>query len=130
MRQRVLVVDDDRLVADTLRMVFATNGFDSEACYSAAEALRKARTFAPELLLCDVMMPGKNGLQLVAELRREMPECQMIMLTAYLTNAASVELEALRMNRPLKLINKPCRPELLLKEVGDLLGETTLSAAG
>lgn len=66
-------------------------------------------------------MPGQSGLQLAAALHREMPKCQMIMLTAYLTNSASMELEALRLKRPLKLLNKPCRPELLLKEVGELL---------
>ncbi len=129
MKQRVLVVDDDRLVADTLRLIFAVNGFDSEACYSAAEALRKARSFDPELLLCDVTMPGGSGLQLAATINREMPRCQMIMLTGYLTHAASVELEALRMKRPLKLLNKPCRPELLLKEAGDLLRGAQLCAA-
>src|ERR1700733_10760936 len=98
-RQRVLVVDDDHLVADTLRMIFVVNGFESEACYSAADALHKARSFDPELLLCDVTMPGENGLQLAAAISREIPKCQMIMLTAYLSNAASVELEALRMKR-------------------------------
>ena len=125
MRQRVLVVDDDRLVADTLRMVFATNGFESEACYSAEEALQRARTFAPELMLCDVTMPGESGLHLAVRINREIPKCQLIMLTAYLTSAASLELEALRSNRPLKLINKPCRPEVLLKEVGELLREAS-----
>lgn len=129
MRQRVLVVDDDRLVADTLRMVFVVNGFESEACYSADDALHKARSFDPELLLCDVTMPGQTGLQLAATISREMPKCQMIMLTAYLSNAASVELEALRMKRPLKLLSKPCRPELLLKEAGELLAHRTLCAA-
>lgn len=127
MRQRVLVVDDDRLVADTLRMVFAVNGFESEASYSAAEALRKARSFSPELVLCDVTMPGQSGLQLAATIHHEMPKCRMIMLTAYLSNAASVELEALRMKRPLKLLNKPCRPEVLLKEAGELLRDPPAS---
>jgi DNA-binding NtrC family response regulator len=129
MKQRVLVVDDDQLVADTLRLVFAVNGFDSEACYSAADALRKARSFDPELLLCDVTMPGGSGLQLAATINREMPKCQMIMLTGYLTHTASVELEAFRMNRPLKLLNKPCRPEVLLKEATDLLRHPQLRAA-
>lgn len=129
MRQRVLVVDDDRLVADTLRMVFAVNGFESEACYSAADALRKARSFSPELLLCDVTMPGQSGLQLAATLHHEMPKCHVIMLTAYLTTAASFELEALRQKRPLKLLNKPCRPELLLKEAGELLRQPQLCTA-
>jgi CheY-like chemotaxis protein len=92
MRQRVLVVDDDHLVADTLRMVFAVNGFESEACYSAADALRRARSFAPELVLCDVTMPEQSGLELADTIHHEMPNCQVIMLTAYLTNAASAKL--------------------------------------
>ncbi len=129
MRQKVLVVDDDHLVADTLRMVFSVNGFESEACYSAEEALRRARSFAPALLLCDVSMPGQNGLQLAAAIHREIPECQLIMLTAYLSNAAKVELEALRLQRPLKLLSKPCPPELLLKTVEETLARPELFKA-
>jgi CheY-like chemotaxis protein len=74
-------------------------------------------------------MPGQNGLQLAAAISREMPMCQVIMLTAYLSNAARVELEALRMKRPLKLLSKPCRPELLLKEADELLGHRRLHVA-
>jgi CheY-like chemotaxis protein len=124
MRQRVLVVDDDRLVADTLSLVFKVNGYQTEACYSAADGLQRARSFVPELLLCDVSMPGETGLQLVEEMNREMPECQMLMLTAYSGNADEVELQAMRMRRPLKLLNKPCRPEILLDEARALLRAT------
>lgn len=129
MRQRVLVVDDDQLVADTLRMIFALNGFESEVSYSAAEALRKARSFAPELMLCDVTMPGESGLELAAAIHREMPKTHIVMLTAYLSSAASAQLEALRKKRPLKLLNKPCRPEVLLKEVGEMLRPARLHTA-
>ncbi|HVG26567.1 MAG TPA: response regulator [Acidobacteriaceae bacterium] len=121
MKQRVLVVDDDRLVADTLRLIFVANGFESEACYSAADGLQRARSFSPELLLCDVTMPEQNGLQLAEAVNRELPECKMLMLTAYSSNAFEVEMEAARMKRPLKLLNKPCRPEVLLKEAVALL---------
>lgn len=129
MRHRVLVVDDDRLVADTLRLLFSAHGFESEACYSAEEALQCARSFAPALMLCDVTMPGQNGLELAAAIHREMPDCQLIMLTAYLTNAANVELEALRLDRPLQLLTKPCPPELLLKTVEETLGARDLPKA-
>jgi len=136
MRRRVLVVDDDRLVADTLKMIFTANGFESEACYSAAEALKRARSFSPALVLCDVTMPDENGLQLADAVLREMPSCQLLMLTAYSSNAAQVELHSLRTNRPLKLLSKPCRPEVLLEEVNALLGmdgtgsQAMLSTAG
>lgn len=129
MKRKVLVVDDDHLVADTLRMIFSANGFESAACYSAEEALERAKSFAPALMLCDVSMPGQDGLELAAEIHREMPECQLIMLTAYLTNAAKVQLEALRMDRQLRLLTKPCPPELLLKTVEETLAVRDLPKA-
>jgi CheY-like chemotaxis protein len=121
MKQRILVVDDDRLVADTLNLIFQANGYESEAVYSAAEGLARARTFAPGLLLCDVSMPDENGLQLAEALQHEMPDCKVLLLTAYASNVAKVEQHASRTNRTLKLLNKPCRPEILLREARDLL---------
>lgn len=116
-----MVVDDDRLVADTLRLIFLANGFLAEARYSAADALARARSFAPQLLLCDVTMPDETGLQLAEKMQHELPDCKVLMLTAYGGNLAKVEMHAKRMQRPLKLLSKPCRPEVLLKEAKALL---------
>jgi CheY-like chemotaxis protein len=121
MKQRVLVVDDDRMVADTLNLIFQANGYESEAAYSAATGLERARAFAPSLLLCDVTMPFETGLQLADKLHREMPECKVLMLTAYTSNTARVEQHAIERKRSLKLLSKPCRPEDLLREAHDLL---------
>jgi CheY-like chemotaxis protein len=121
MKQRVLVVDDDKLVADTLSLIFKANGFEAVACYSAAEGLERARTYGPELLLCDVTMPETTGLELAAKIDREMPECKILMLTAYSTNLAKVGEQSLQMSRPVNVLSKPCRPEDLLREAGALL---------
>ena len=121
MKQRILVVDDDKLVADTLNLIFLANGFQSEARYSAAAALERARSFGPQLLLCDVTMPHETGLQLVEQISKELPETRLLMLTAYSSNIARVEAHATQMKRPLKLLNKPCRPEFLLSECHALL---------
>jgi CheY-like chemotaxis protein len=121
MKQRVLVVDDDRLVADTLHLIFQVNGFETQVAYSAAEAMERARGFSPSLVLCDVTMPEETGLQLAARLHHEMPGCRMLMLSAYSSNAFFVEQQSLEMERPLKLLSKPCRPELLLQEARILL---------
>lgn len=121
MKQRILVVDDDRLVADTLSMIYAANGYDAVASYSAEDGWTKARTFSPELMLCDVTMPDENGLSLAERMNSEMPGCEMLMLTAYSSNAAKVHLQSIRMNRPLKLLAKPCPPEELLRETRALL---------
>ncbi|MGA8939505.1 MAG: response regulator [Acidobacteriaceae bacterium] len=121
MKQRILVVDDDHLVADTLNLVFKANGYDCEAVYSAADGLARARTFNPLLMLCDISMPETNGLQLAEALQHEIPTCKLLMLTAYASNAARLEQHVVRTQRPLRLLSKPCRPELLLHEAQSLL---------
>lgn len=121
MKQRVLVIDDDQLVADTLNLIFRANGYESEAVYSAAEGLALARTFDPCLLLCDISMPDQTGLQLAEKVQTEMPGCKLLLLTAYASNVAKVEQHISQFKQPLRLLTKPCRPEILLREVHELL---------
>lgn len=121
MKPRVLVVDDDPLVADTLTWIFQANGYESEARYTAAEGLARARTFLPRLVLCDVVLPGDCGLQLAETIDREIPDCRVLMLTAYSSNADRVAWQSQRMRRPLTMLRKPCRPEELLEEATRML---------
>lgn len=113
--QKILVVDDDRLVADTLTMIFRANGYNSEARYSAADGLARAHTFQPALMLCDVSMPEESGLSLVEKMNSELPATEVLVLTAYSGNASKVHMQASRMQRPLKLLTKPCPPDELLR---------------
>ena len=121
MKQRVLVVDDDRLVADTLSLVFAVNGYDAEARYSASSGLERARSFDPGLVICDVTMPEETGLELADKLRFELPDARVLLFTAFASNAARVHAHASRTGHPLRMLNKPCRPEELLQECDALL---------
>jgi CheY-like chemotaxis protein len=121
MKRRILVVDDDRLVADTLSLVFRANGFESEARYSAAEGLARARSFFPELLLTDVTMPGEGGLELADAMHSEQPGCKLLMLTAYESNGVHVQRHGQRTKRPIRMLYKPIRPEELLREATQLL---------
>ncbi len=121
MKKRILIVDDDKLVADTLSMVFRANGFESEARYSAAEGLERARTYDPGLLLVDVTMPGRTGLELLEDVGRELPTCKVLMLTAYSSNLAKVGAHSERTGKNVRVLSKPCRPEDLLREAGMLL---------
>lgn len=121
MKQRILVVDDDKLVADTLSLVFIANGFDAEASYSAAAALDRARTFDPMMMVCDITMPQRNGLELALDVLREMPHCKILMLTAYASNLSRVAEQSKRMQRQINVLSKPCRPEILLRETDMLL---------
>jgi CheY-like chemotaxis protein len=119
--QRVLVVDDDRLVADTLTLIFERNGFSAKAAYSADEALESSRQFSPNLLLCDVTMPGRDGLSLVADMTRELPACRILVLTGFYSNVKNVRDQARKLSRPLGILTKPCQPAELLREATALL---------
>ena len=119
--QRVLIVDDDRLVADTLSLIFAKSGFDSRVAYSADEALHCSREFSPDLLLCDVTMPGRDGLALVCDVTRELPSCRIIVLTAFYSNLKHVRERASKLARPVGILTKPCQPSELLREAAAML---------
>ena len=119
--QRVLIVDDDRLVADTLTLIFERNGFAAKQAYSADEALESSRTFAPNLLLCDVTMPGRDGLSLVDDVTREMPACRILVLTGFYSNLKNVREHARKLSRPMGVLTKPCQPSELLREAAALL---------
>jgi CheY-like chemotaxis protein len=119
--QRVLIVDDDRLVADTLTLIFGKNGFEATAAYSADQALECAREFNPHLLLCDVTMPGRDGLTLVSDFTTERPACRIIMLTGFYSNLKFVREHASKLSRQVGILTKPCQPSELLREAAALL---------
>ena len=118
---RILVVDDECLVADTLGIIFRKHGFEAKVAYSAKDALQCARTFAPDLLLCDITMPGRSGLELMADFHRELPGCHVIVLTGYYTNLGRIREQFSRLRRPARVLTKPCNPTDLLREAGRLL---------
>ena len=79
--RRILIVDDEHVVADTLKLIFSKRGFAARAVYSAGEAMEAAGEFDPELLLCDLDMPGKDGLELISEMDARKPACKILVLT-------------------------------------------------
>lgn len=123
--QRVLAVDDDRLVADTLALIFKKSGFQARAAYSADEALEIARVFTPNLLLCDISMPGRDGLALVCDITRELPSCRIIVLTGFYANLQNVREQSNKLARPMGILTKPCQPTDLLREAVTMLANAS-----
>jgi CheY-like chemotaxis protein len=123
--QRSLVVDDDHLVADTLALIFVKSGFDAKTAYSADQALESARTFNPHLLLCDVTMPGRDGLALVCDVTRELPSCRIIVLTGFYSNLKSVREQSNKLARPVGILTKPGPPLELLREAATMLANAS-----
>lgn len=74
---KVLIVDDERIVADTLVMVFSKSGYSARAAYSAEDALAVIPDWTPRLAIIDVCLPAMNGIDLAIRIRAEYPECRI-----------------------------------------------------
>jgi two-component system response regulator MtrA len=80
-RGRVLVVDDDPALAEMLSIVLAGEGFESRVCERGDRALAELRDFRPDVVLLDIMLPGKDGIEVCREVRAE-SGVPIVMLTA------------------------------------------------
>jgi two-component system response regulator MtrA len=81
MRGRVLVVDDDTALAEMLGIVLRGEGFDPVFCADGGEALDAFRSSRPDLVLLDLMLPGKDGIEVCRQIRGE-SGVPIVMLTA------------------------------------------------
>jgi DNA-binding response OmpR family regulator len=70
MSRTILVVDDERNIVELARMYLRNEGFEIEAAYNGKEALEKARSINPSLVLLDIMMPESDELRVMRALRR------------------------------------------------------------
>lgn len=119
--KRVLVVDDERITADTLGLIFKKRGYESNVVYSVDAALESINLNPPELVLCDITMPGRDGLELMVELTRMNTNCSIIVLTGYLSNLLPVREQLSKMPHSAYVFTKPCPPEEILREATRLL---------
>jgi DNA-binding response OmpR family regulator len=94
---RILLVDDDPDIVDTLRFALEHDGFEVEVARDGTSALQAARLRPPEVVVLDVMLPGMNGYEVSRALKSDMragrlQEFQVLMLTARrVTSAARQE---------------------------------------
>ncbi|HKF21057.1 MAG TPA: response regulator [Candidatus Angelobacter sp.] len=127
MKRKILVVDDDEFIAEALRLILEVYGYTTQSAHSASQAVAQAQEFRPDLLLSDVMMPGMNGFEAGALIKRHCPDCFLLFFSGH-----TAEPEFSRMSDDLKgkgysfeVLRKPLDPGLLLDRIIELLGEGT-----
>lgn len=113
---RILVVDDEVLIADTIVQILNRNGFIAEAAYSGDEAIRLAKRHCPELVLSDVMMPHVDGVEAAIQIREACPDTRIVLFSG---QAATVEILARARDRghEFELLPKPIHPTQLIKHL-------------
>lgn len=119
---RVLVLDDDSSVADSLVLVLSASGYDVRCAYDGETAIRAAAIWSPAAFIADVFLPDMTGIQAASRIIAANPQCRLMFISG---DPSAVELLIDSKGRPLYLaLAKPVHPDLLLKTLrGVIAGE-------
>ncbi len=83
-RLSILIVDDSPEIVQTLSSLLNIHGYQTETALSGREALRMARKNLYDIVVCDIEMPGINGLEFLERIRRDGHDQEVILMTGYM----------------------------------------------
>ena len=112
-KPKVLVVDDERVIADTLAMILNQSGFEARAVYSGEGALELVPTFLPDMLISDVIMADLNGIDAAIRIRALLPR---IKISGQAATADLLE-KARAQGYEFEILAKPVHPQDLLSRL-------------
>jgi CheY-like chemotaxis protein len=115
-KPKVLVVDDERVIADTLAMILNQSGFDARAIYSGEKAVEMASTFEPEMLITDVIMADLNGIDAAILIRARLPKIKILLFSGQAATADLLE-DARSKGHEFEILAKPVHPQDLLNKL-------------
>jgi len=116
---RILVADDEPLIAETLTQILLNSGYRVKAALSGEEAVELARDFEPNLFITDFMMPGISGIEAAEQIRRFLPSCEIILISGAMPNVDGL-LDSQRATLSLEFMAKPLSPSALLRRIAAL----------
>ena len=113
---RILVVDDEVLIADTIVQILNRNGFIAEAAYSGEQAIEMAKRSCPELVLSDVLMPQIDGVEAAIQISKLCPDTRIVLFSG---QAATLEILSRAKERGynFELLPKPIHPTQLIQHL-------------
>lgn len=113
-RQKVLVVDDERVIADTLSFILNRNGYNATAVYSGEEAIQVADDFKPDVLICDVIMPGLNGIETAIHICHQRRKCRVVLISGHILAAELLDKAEIE-GYTFEIVAKPVYPAEILQ---------------
>jgi CheY-like chemotaxis protein len=116
---RVLVVDDQRFIADSLALILQGWGYEARAVYSGEDAAQVALEWNPHAVLTDVMMGKMDGVALAIFLAQAQPSCRVLLMSG---NNATEQLlaESRQLGHDFPILAKPFHPDSIREFLGPL----------
>ena len=115
-KPRVLVADDERVIADTLAIILNQAGYEASAVYSGTGAVEQAKAIRPDLLISDVIMPDMNGIDAAIKIRAALPTCKILLFSGQAATADLLET-ARQQGHEFEILAKPVHPQDLLAKL-------------
>ena len=117
-KPRVLVVDDERVIADTLAIILNQHGYEASAVYRGEDAVEVARATPPDLIISDVVMkPGEmDGIEAAIRIRQFSPDCKILLFSGQAASADLLE-SARAKGHEFEILAKPVHPQDLLAKL-------------
>lgn len=110
-----IVVDDERVIADTLAVILRLKKYHVHAAYSGEEALEIAKKIRPDIVLSDIHMQQLNGIQTAVRIRERHPACRIILYSGQIVN----ERDRARIQElGFEFLQKPLHPRDILEHLG------------
>jgi DNA-binding NtrC family response regulator len=119
----VLVVDDESDIRESLELLLISEGYSVELAQNATEGLHKMETAGYDLVLLDLMMPDKSGMEVIQEVRQRDKETPIFMITAYGSVEAAVQALKLGAN---DYFSKPWENDKLIIEIDRMIARRRL----
>lgn len=126
---KIIVVDDEPIIADTLVNILNGEGHNALCVSDGESAIELARMLVPDLVVTDVIMPGMDGIETAKGILKFVPGCRIILFSG---QAASTDLMAKARSEGyvFEVLAKPINPEILLEKIkrspGSSLGSATI----
>jgi CheY-like chemotaxis protein len=112
-KPKVLVADDERVIADTLAIILNQSGFEATAVYSGEKAVEAAKTLQPDMLISDVIMTDLNGIDAAIRIRSILPSCKILLFSGQAATADLLD-RARGQGHEFEILAKPVHPQDLL----------------
>lgn len=118
-KPRVLVVDDEHVIADTLAIILNQNGFEALPVYTGKDAIERARKLRPDLLISDVIFKNESitGIDVAIKVRQSVPGCKILLFSGQAATADLLET-ARAQGHEFEILAKPVHPQDLLSKLG------------